>query len=357
MLDIQALKANIDLIVLAGNSTDLHKKGAKEYTGPCPFCGGTDRFNVQADKWLCRNCTGGKWADVLTFIARRDNLDLKADFREIVKRAGGDPGAMGTAPQKPKPTKPAYSPPVTDWQQSALEVIDVTRAQLLGDLGGKARKYLTQARGLRPETVDRFGLGYSTGQEIAGLYVPHGIVIPCAVRGEFWYLKVRTTSSEPGKKYAGVKGNRTNALYNADELLFDCPALFVEGEFDCMLAAQEVGDTIVPVTFGANTNTPDLATWGAYLARPNVCLISYDLDEAGEAGAFSLAALLGDRARLAPIPEGAGKDITDYYRANGDLWAWVRDVLAFYDPLPGESAAEYARDLAGILTEISVYEG
>jgi len=122
-----------------------------------------------------------------------------------------------------------------------------------------------------------------------------------------------------------------------------------------MLAAQEVGDTIIPVTFGANTNTPDLATWGAYLARPNVCLVSYDLDEAGEVGAFSLAALLGDRARFAPIPEGYGKDITDYYRAAGDLWPWVRDVLAFYDPQPEGSPADFTRALSQ--TEMLISEG
>ena len=38
-----------------------------EYAGPCPFCGGTDRFHVQpvTGKWFCRTCTprGGDTID------------------------------------------------------------------------------------------------------------------------------------------------------------------------------------------------------------------------------------------------------------------------------------------------------
>ncbi len=109
-------------------------------------------------------------------------------------------------------------------------------------------------------------------------------------------------------------------------------ALFCEGEFDAMIAAQEFGDVLPAATLGSATNLPDLATWGAYLAPLYVVLTTYDADAAGSAGAQALAALVGERARMAPLPEGV-KDINDYFLAGGDLLKWVTEYQAWYcDP-------------------------
>lgn len=46
-----------DLIELAGRYTQLRKaSGTKEWEGPCPKCGGRDRFHVKADAFFCRQC-------------------------------------------------------------------------------------------------------------------------------------------------------------------------------------------------------------------------------------------------------------------------------------------------------------
>lgn len=132
-----------------------------------------------------------------------------------------------------------------------------------------------------------------------------------------------------------MKGSHTKAIYGGDDLSGNI-ALFCEGEFDCMLAQQEIGDVIPVVTFGSATNLPDLATWGAYLLPIQAALLAYDNDQAGEDGGQRAMDLLGDRAKLAPLPEGPWKDITDLHQAGGKLWEWIKPHIEFYDPIAKE---------------------
>lgn len=329
MLDVECIKRAADLLTICGQDTTLKRvasTGGGEYAGACPFCGGKDRFRVEpaAGRWLCRNCTGGKWQDVIAYIARRDNLDIKKDFQEICKRASG--GELPTAHgPRVDPVRPAYDPPPEAWQAAARVVIDKTRAALCQPVGQKALEYL-KGRGLTEKTINYFNLGYSTGQEIEGLWIPAGVVIPAVINKVVWYVKIRLPAKPGGQKYTGVKGSRPAAIYNGDNLEGADSALFCEGEFDCMIAYQELNDVIPAATMGSATNTPDLATWGPYLLPLKTIYSAYDHDKAGDSGAARLMELAGERVQLAPLPEGV-KDINDYFKAGGDLWQWIRPYL------------------------------
>jgi hypothetical protein len=171
-------------------------------------------------------------------------------------------------------------------------------------------------------------------------------VLPCSVRGEIWYLKVSLLPGQPVKcercgrrvearracpgcgavnKYRGVKGNRPAAIFGADELPGAEMALFVEGEFDALIAWQELNDVIPVCTLGSATNRPDLATWGAYLAPLGLILAAYDADEAGRAGLSALQEL-SEHVRPVPLPAGA-KDINDFVLKGGELWPWLKAAL------------------------------
>ncbi len=54
------------------------KRGGKEHTGPCPACGGTDRFSVNPvkQKWNCRGAGGG--ADAIGVVMHCMSVDFKA---------------------------------------------------------------------------------------------------------------------------------------------------------------------------------------------------------------------------------------------------------------------------------------
>ncbi len=334
MLDLESIKNSADLLAICGHDTQLKRvaaTGGGEYAGACPFCGGQDRFRVNPyaspGRWLCRNCTGGKWQDVIAYIARRDNLDPKKyqDLQEICKRAGGGDLPTTRAPRI-TPARPAYESPGDQWQAAAQEVITQCQGQLWQNEGAKALEYLKK-RGFSEKTINKFNLGYSTGKNIAGLWVARGVVIPCSVKGRVWYLKIRLPAAEGGQKYTAVKGSKPSAIFNADKLFGSDIALFCEGEFDCMIAYQELFDVIPVATLGSATNTPDLATWGAYLRPIKTIYSAYDHDKAGETGAARIMDLAGDRVKLAPLPEGY-KDINDYYSAGGDLWQWIKPYIS-----------------------------
>ena len=56
----------VDILNLAERlGAKLKRAGAREYVGPCPVCGGKDRFSVNIKKhlWNCRGC--GKGGDVI----------------------------------------------------------------------------------------------------------------------------------------------------------------------------------------------------------------------------------------------------------------------------------------------------
>jgi hypothetical protein len=234
--------------------------------------------------------------------------------------------------------------------------VEVCQRNLWEPAGEAARTYL-RGRALLDETLRYWRLGYSPGVRFgpsgnAGLWVPRGVLIPCLALGQAWYLKVALLPGERVRcekcrrpaaarqpcpqcgalnKYRGVKGNRLAAIFGADDLVGVDLALFVEGEFDAMVAWQELRDVISVCPLGSATNQPDLATWGAYLAPLNLVLAAYDADEAGQRGARALQAL-SERVRLVGLPAsatapGGTKDITDFVLQGGELWPWLKGEL------------------------------
>ena len=329
MIDTRTINAQADLLQLL-NGVQLKKaasSGGGEWAGPCPFCGGRDRFRVQPyhqpePRWLCGGCTDRIWKDAVE-LGRR--LWPGLPFREVCEKiAGGQLPESDAANLRKAEPNPAYAPPPADWQELAREVADQCAAVLWQPAGAKALAYLHK-RGLKDETIRRFGLGYHPQDEkIAGEFWLHrGITIPCSVRGELWYLKVRRATSETGEKYRCMSGSKPAAVYNADDLgAVYSPALIVEGEFDCMLAWQEIGDIVPVVTLGAAGYQPDLATWGHHLLPHKQLLIAFDADRAGEKGAAFWKSL-SSRTVETPLPAGPWNDITDYHQAGESLSAWI----------------------------------
>ncbi len=76
-------QSHIDLLsLIGGRLKKVVSKGQNGavYHGPCPECGGEDRFTVEPDtgnggRWACRQCHP-KWGDALAWIAHRENLRL-----------------------------------------------------------------------------------------------------------------------------------------------------------------------------------------------------------------------------------------------------------------------------------------
>jgi hypothetical protein len=63
-----------DILAVAQRYGALKRAGAGEYVGPCPVCGGKDRFSVNTRKgvWNCRGC--GEGGDAIKLVRRVDRV-------------------------------------------------------------------------------------------------------------------------------------------------------------------------------------------------------------------------------------------------------------------------------------------
>ena len=365
-IDLPALKQKVDLLALAGQATNLQRvagSGGGEWAGPCPFCGGTDRFHVQpltADggRWLCRHCSEGKWQDAIAYGQR---LWPGLSFRQVCERLAGDGALVETRVAAERRATPAYAPPEAGWQALMRPMIERFAHSLWEPQGAAALDYLHR-RGLEDETLRAWQVGYSSGVRLGrgedALWVGRGVVLPCLALEQVWYLKISLLPGQEVRcercratalarqacpqcgavnKYRGVKGNRTAAVFGADDLRGADMALFVEGEFDALLGWQELCDVIPVCTLGSAANRLDLAAWGAFLLPLRAILTSYDADASGRRGQQAWADL-SEYVRFCPLPESPGaaqvKDLTDYYLAGGPLWPWLKEHLLRLDLVP-----------------------
>ena len=107
-VDTAAVKARVSLRELAGRHTTLHRASASEDAGPCPKCGGEDRFRVKGESFFCRQCHS-KWGDAIEFLQW---LQPGLTFADAVAQL--DPTALATAASpagdKPKPAPAPHRP-------------------------------------------------------------------------------------------------------------------------------------------------------------------------------------------------------------------------------------------------------
>lgn len=318
--------------------------GGGEYAGPCPFCGGKDRFRVQPNHeggglWLCRGCTGGKWQDAIAYVMRRDSVNFVVACQRLGAGSGLNLHAYRPKQQMPKPK----GTPSLAWQSKARQLREQCEQALWSDEGMKARQWLN-ARGLGDETLQRWRIGfnpvarfdpladwglpeeYNDKGHLKTVWLPRGVVMTCEIAGTPWYCKIRRSAGEP--KYVNVKGSCT-ALFNAEGLMSFEVAALTEGQFDCMLLHQAAGDLVGVATLGSANEPLDVSMWARYLLPVSRFLIAYDVDGKSEGGAASLAALSA-RMRRIYVPKLCpnDKDITDFWKAGGNLRDWLTFELA-----------------------------
>jgi hypothetical protein len=201
-------------------------------------------------------------------------------------------------------------------------------------------------RGLTEQTLKTWHIGYipsykdkhamidsaeSWGLKGQPIVITEGILIPCIIDRDVWYLKIRRPMAKPNK-YSQVKGSRP-ALYMAQTLSTHEMVIFCEGELDALLLWQEAGDLTGVVTLGSAGAALSVATWGINLVHTRARFIAYDADQAGELGKQKLD-WLHPRELSIPQLRPLDKDLTDFYLSGGDLRSLVITALA-KEPVQG----------------------
>ena len=147
---IDELIARTDIIEVIGSRVQL-KRAGREYKACCPFHDEkTPSFTVSADKQFfhCFGC--GAHGTALGFVMEYDHLGFIEAVEDLAARAGLEVPREGGGSAPAQPHDEVYV---------ALERAALFYRQALGG-EAKARDYLVN-RGVAPEIIQRFGIGYA----------------------------------------------------------------------------------------------------------------------------------------------------------------------------------------------------
>lgn len=334
-LQIQDAKERFDLLSYAGQHSELRKVAAKEWAGPCPMCGGNDRFHVRADGWFCRHCKNEPWQDAISLVQMIENCT----FADALARMAGN--AFTLTPERRRAVASAKSRQPADWASKAGAMLATAQEALYSERDNRGAEYLT-GRGLTPATWRRFGLGYKSDCGLPGTwnketkersYEPQpAILLPWYAGRRLVAIRYRFLQSHNYIDAGGEEqSNKQGALYGSvfEGRVFGGQALaricedrrtliICEGEINAMSIYQIVSET-----------SADVLSLGSESQRLTPAMVDYALrfkhviawaDRPGVAKNL-MAALPGAYGVASPD----GQDANDLLQAGhlgGYLTAW-----------------------------------
>lgn len=334
------------LLDLISDDTKLTRKTAQEWAGPCPACGGRDRFIVFAEKerYWCRGC--GLKGDAIQYL--RDFRSV--GYREACELLGQEPRDRRDTPERPK--REAWTPkpaalPGELWQAKAAAFLSWAEENLWSDPDRAGLEWLHK-RGLRDETIRATRLGWNPtnyrlkrsswgipdepdgkGRILTKFRLPAGVVIPLMSGGRVTRLRIRRRDEDlerDRRRWPDEKPNRywmVKGCFSSPCLVLGAERdhfLVVESELDALLLAQEAGDLVGVVALGSVGKRPDAETWNI-LCRAKAVLVALDGDEAGRKQAWGWWAENVPGSTRWPCL--GGKDPTEAWKAGRDLRTWA----------------------------------
>ena len=342
---------------VAGSLKTVSGSSGGEYAGPCPWCGGEDRFRCWPDhpsgatggRFLCRGC--GRQGDGLAFIMELEGVG----YVEACKRLGTTPKAKtGGQTAQTKWTPKLSTLPGDAWTSAAGRLVDRCAAALAA--GGPGLEY-ARGRGLTIKTCVALRIGWNdcdlyqdraawglpeeinerTGRP-RRVWLPSGLVISSRKDGQVVAVKIRRSGWTPEDqlpKYAAVTGSAKSPMVLG--LGQGKPVVVVESELDAILVAQEARDLVAAVAMRTARAKPDAEAHTLLLAAPLI-LVATDADDAG-ATAWPWWREHYPKAVRWPVP--TGKDVGDCAATPGLIRAWIEAGL----PKP-----EWAKDVEPVPT-------
>jgi len=169
---VEQLKSSVDIVNVVGEYVKLRRSGANRYMGLCPFHSEkTASFTVHVvhQFYKCFSCGAG--GDVVKFVQEKEGLSFYEALKSLSERYG-----------IPMPKRSGYADEDSKLRGALLamheQAAESFRANLQSQAGEEARRYIAK-RGLAPETVEHFGLGYSdrSGRALVRLFEQRGFPV------------------------------------------------------------------------------------------------------------------------------------------------------------------------------------
>jgi DNA primase len=386
---IDEIKQRVDLVDLIAQRVEL-KKAGRYFKGLCPFHREkTPSFVVYPDQgtYHCFGC--GAAGDVFTWLRETEQLDFGEALRALAARTGV------RLPERAAPPAAAEPPGAAD---ALAEAAAWFHDQLLrAPEASPARQYLVQ-RGLKPETVARFGIGWAPDRwdalaqalraksldepalEAAGLIVRDDRGVRDRFRGRIIF-PIRDAGGRVvgfGGRILGSGGDGQPKYLNSPQTAFfdksatlygldlakaairrEGCAVIVEGYMDVVLPHQE-GFANVVASLGTALTEQQLALLRHYTGT---IVLALDADAAGQAATLRglEVARQALAARRRPVPGPAtrsgylalssgqikiavlagGKDPDEIVRENPQ--AWQQLIASAVPMMEHKLAVELAR--------------
>lgn len=303
-VDFKAVKAAVTMeqVLEHYGLFERFKKSGDSLSGPCPIHKGTNptqfRVSISKNIWNCfSECKHG--GNSLDFISRMENVTIHAAAIKAIEWFHLDPETMSSAAEqsdepvdepltksgpKPKSGATTVAPPESNAPNKPLQF----RLEKLE----RDHPYLAE-RGLSPETIVDFGVGFCAKGVMAGriaipIHNPEGRVV--AYTGRF-------PGEPPGDtaKYKLPQGFRKSLeLFNIDRALKepkDKPWVVVEGFFGCMNLHQN-GCRKTVALMGSTMSLAQEELLCKHTDRTSQIILMLDEDEAGRNGREEIAVRL-----------------------------------------------------------------
>ncbi len=361
----EEVKQKLDLIDVIGEYVRLQPAGGQSLKGLCPFHGEkTPSFYAHRDKqfWHCFGCSEG--GDVFTFYQKIESVDFRDALRELARRAGV--------------ALPDFDPKADSERAAVLAVLEDAAKFYEAALkheptGDRARAYLSK-RGLKPETIAEFRIGYAPASWDAAVkalmgkghpvekIVTAGLAIP-SDRNRSHYDRFRDRVMLPLRDEKGLvvgftgrilpdspEAEKTGKYVNTPEtvvykkrrLVYALDrarhqikkadfAVLVEGNMDAV-SSHEAGVKNVVAVSGTAFSEEQIDTLKRYCSR---IALAFDADLAGQnaaSRALPHAWKSGLQVMVVTLPAGF-KDPDEVIRKDPELWksaiAGARDMIEY----------------------------
>jgi DNA primase len=356
---VQEIKSRIDIVDLVSGYVKL-KKAGKNYKGLCPFHSEkTPSFMVSPELQIFKCFGCGRSGDVYSFLQEAEGIEFKEALETLAERAGVKLERRRPSPQEEKRRE------IISVNQMAQEYFTYLLSE--HQVGKKAREYLKN-RGIKKETIKKFGLGYAPNSWRSLSNYLLAKKIPLTTLAASGLIKLRPSDNQPydffrgrvifpffghGEQIIGFAGRslgkeepkyinigETPAFKKSDflyglaqaksEIKKKNEALVVEGPFD-VISPHQAGTKHIVGSQGTALTLGQINLIKRFAQTVTLC---YDADFAGDAAvrrAIELAAKRGLDVRVIPLPKGF-KDADELAQKEPERWhKAVSSAVSIYD--------------------------